>query len=45
MLLLEVDSGKLTKEHVETHWVIAVKAARNAKASQTARSASEKQRK
>jgi hypothetical protein len=34
MFLLEIDSGKLTKEHVETqaYWVIAVKAARKAKA-------------
>ena len=34
--LLEIDSGKLIKEHVETqaYWVIAVKAARKAKAAQ-----------
>ena len=46
MFLLEIDSGKLTNEHVETHayWVIAVKAARKAKAAQSARSVSEKRR-
>ena len=44
--LLEIDSGKLIKEHVETqaYWVIAVKAARKAKAAQSARSASDKRR-
>ena len=38
--LLEIDSGKLIKEHVETqaYWVIAVKAARKAKAAHSARS-------
>ena len=45
MFLLEVDSGNLTKEHVETqaYWVVAVRAARKAKAAQSARAASEKQ--
>jgi len=44
--LLEIDSGKLIKEHVETqaYWVIAVKAARKAKAAQSARSVSQKRR-
>jgi hypothetical protein len=44
--LLEVDSGKLTKEHVETqaYWVVAVKAARKAKAAQSAKTAGEKRR-
>ena len=46
MFLLEVDSGKLTKEHVETqaYWVVAVRAARKAKAAQSAKAASEKRR-
>jgi hypothetical protein len=46
IFLLEIDSGKLTNEHVETqaYWVIAVKAARKAKAAQSARAASEKRR-
>ena len=47
MFLLEVDSGKLTKEHVvetQAYWVVAVRAARKAKAAQSARAASEKQR-
>jgi hypothetical protein len=44
--LLEVDAGKLTKEHVETqaYWVVAVRAARKAKAAQSAKAASEKRR-
>ena len=44
--LLEIDPGKLTKEHVETqaYWVVAVRAARKAKAAQSARAASEKRR-
>ena len=46
MFLLELDSGKLMKEHVETqaYWVVAVRAARKAKASQSAKAASEKRR-
>ena len=46
IFLLEVDSGKLTKEHVETqaYWVVAMKAARKAKAAQSAKTASEKKR-
>ena len=46
MFLLEVDSGKLTKEHVETqaYWVVAVRAARKAKAAQSAKAASDKRR-
>jgi hypothetical protein len=44
IFLLEVDSGQLTKEHVETQasWVEAVRAARKAKAAQSAKAASEK---
>lgn len=44
MFLLEVDSGNLTKEHVETraYWVVAVRAAMKAKAAQSARAASKK---
>ena len=46
MFLLEVDSGKLTKEYVETqaYWVVAVRAARKAKAAQSAKAASDKRR-
>jgi hypothetical protein len=46
IFLLEVDSGKLTKEHVETqaYWVVAMKAARKAKAAQSAKTATEKKR-
>ena len=44
IFLLEV--GKLTKEHVETqaYWVVAVKAARRAKAAHSAKTASKKRR-
>ena len=44
--LLEMDAGKLTKEHVETqaYWVVAVRAARKAKAEQSAKAAGDKRR-
>jgi hypothetical protein len=45
IFLLEIDSGKLTKEHVETqaYWVVALLiAARKAKTEQSAKAAREK---